>query len=284
MTGTGASARLTSIHVYPMKACRAVDAGQARVEPWGLAGDRRWLLAETTGRFISQREEPTLALVTVGYPGGRGPITVSAAGHPPLSVSPPSEAGGAEMLAVSVFNAAVKAAAAGGEADAWFSGYLGRPVRLVYLDDPTRRAVDPDYGAAGDVVSFADGYPLLLTSTSSLDALCDWLVDSGGEPVPMTRFRPSVVITGADPWAEDGWGRIRIGPVSFRVAKPCGRCVVTTIDQDTAGRGREPLMMLGRRRRFGQSLVFGQYLIPDARGQIRVGDPVEILERAESPG
>jgi uncharacterized protein len=284
MTSTGAAARLTSIHVYPLKACRAADVGQARVEPWGLAGDRRWLLVETAGRFISQREEPTLALVTVRYADGCGTITVSAAGHPALSVTPPSEAGGAEMLPVTVWDSAVKAAAAGGPADAWFSCYLGRPVRLVYLDDPTRRAVDPDYGAAGDVVSFADGYPLLLTSTSSLDALCDWLVSSGDEPVPMNRFRPSVVVTGADPWAEDGWGRVRIGEVGFRVAKPCGRCVVTTIDQATAERGRQPLMMLGRHRRFGQELVFGQNLIPDTPGRIRVGDPVEILERAAGPG
>ena len=134
------------------------------------------------------------------------------------------------------------------------------------------------------MVSFADGYPLLLTSTSSLDALGDWLVESGEEPVPMTRFRPSVVVAGVGPWAEDGWRRVRIGGVSFRVAKPCGRCVVTTIDQATAERGREPLMMLGRRRRFGQALVFGQNLIPDTLGRIQVGDPVEILEQAEDPG
>ena len=284
MTSTGATARLASIHVYPMKACRGVDVAQARVEPWGLAGDRRWLLVEPTGRFISQREEPTLALVTVRYAGGCGTITVSAAGHPPVSVVPPSEAHGTEMLRVTVWGDEVRTAAAGGQADAWFSCYLGRPVRLVYLDDPTRRAVDPDYGAAGDVVSFADGYPLLLTSTSSLDALGDWLVESGEEPVPMTRFRPSVVVAGVGPWAEDGWRRVRIGGVSFRVAKPCGRCVVTTIDQATAERGREPLMMLGRRRRFGQALVFGQNLIPDTLGRIQVGDPVEILEQAEDPG
>ncbi len=284
MTSTGATARLASIHVYPMKACRGVDVAQARVEPWGLAGDRRWLLVEPTGRFISQREEPTLALVTVRYAGGCGTITVSAAGHPPVSVVPPSEAHGTEMLRVTVWGDEVRTAAAGGQADAWFSCYLGLPVRLVYLDDPTRRAVDPDYGAAGDVVSFADGYPLLLTSTSSLDALGDWLVESGEEPVPMTRFRPSVVVAGVGPWAEDGWRRVRIGGVSFRVAKPCGRCVVTTIDQATAERGREPLMMLGRRRRFGQALVFGQNLIPDTLGRIQVGDPVEILEQAEDPG
>jgi len=184
---------------------------------------------------------------------------------------------GAPLLKVSVWSSTLLAAAAGPEADAWFSAYLGRPVRLVYLDDPTRRAVDPDFGRPGDVVSFADGYPLLLTNASSLEELGRWLVADGEPPLPMTRFRPSVVVTGAPPWAEDRWRRVRIGAVAFRVAKPCGRCLVTTTDQVTGERGRQPLKMLGRRRRFGQQLVFGQNLIPDSGGIIRVGDPVETL-------
>jgi uncharacterized protein len=146
---------------------------------------------------------------------------------------------------------------------------------------PTRRPVDPQYGRNGDVVSFADGFPLLLTSTGSLGELGDWLAADGEIPVPMTRFRPSVVVAGAPPWAEDGWLRIRIGAVRFRVAKPCGRCVVTTTDQVTGERGRQPLKLLGRRRRFGKELVFGQNLIPDSGGVIRIGDPVEILDAAQ---
>jgi uncharacterized protein len=227
--GVHAQARLASIHIYPMKAGRAVGLAESVVEPWGLAGDRRWLLVDEDGRFVSQREEP----------------------------SPASPA-----------------------ADAWFSAYLGRTVRLVHLDDPTRRPVDPEYGRDGDTVSFADGYPLLLTSTGSLDELNRWLTDDGEQPVPMTRFRPSAVVTGTAPWAEDHWRRIRIGPVAFRVAKPCGRCVVTTIDQLTGARGPQPLKMLGRHRNLDQQLVFGQNLIPDSAGVIRIGDPVEILETA----
>ena len=172
------------------------------------------------------------------------------------------------------------AAAAGPEGDAWFSAYLGRPVRLVYLDDPTRRPVDPEYGRDGDVVSFADGYPLLLTSTASLAELGRWLSEDGAQPVPMTRFRPNAVVTGAPPWAEDRWRRIRIGAVEFRVVKPCGRCVVTTTDQITGEVGSQPLKMLGRRRRFGKQLVFGQNMIPDGPGLIRAGDLVEVLETA----
>ena len=268
--------RLASIHIYPMKAARAVNLDESRVEPWGLAGDRRWLLVDEDGRFISQREESSLARVVVSC--GPDGIRVSAEGRTGLVIAEPPA--GAALLKVRVWSSTLLAAAAGPAADAWFSAYLGRPARLVYLDDPTRRPVDPEFGRAGDVVSFADGYPLLLTSAGSLGELGGWLAAAGERPVPMTRFRPSVVVAGAPPWAEDRWRRVRIGAVPFRVAKPCGRCLVTTTDQVTGERGQQPLKMLGRRRRFGQQLVFGQNLIPDAGGVIRVGDPVEILDAA----
>jgi uncharacterized protein YcbX len=267
---------LASVHIYPLKGCRAVDLGESAVEPWGLAGDRRWLLVDSDYRFVSQREHASLARLTVRYGPGAG-ITVSSDGYPPLFIATP---GATELLKVTVWRSTVLAAATGPEADAWFSGYLGEPVRLAYLDDPTRRAVDPEFGRDGDVVSFADGYPLLLTSTGSLDQLGQWLAAEGERPVPMNRFRPNVLVTGFAPWAEDRWRRIRIGTVSFRVAKPCGRCMVTTTDQTTGERGPQPLKILGAKRRFGQSLVFGQNIIPDSPGFIRVGDPVEITEYA----
>ena len=271
---------LGSVHIYPLKGCRAVDLDEAVVEPWGLAGDRRWLLVDADCRFVSQREHPELARLVVSY-GAGADITASCDGYPALRVTAPvglPELGLPELLKVTVWRSTVLAAVAGPEADAWFSAYLSESVRLVYLDDPTRRAVDPDYGADGDTVSFADGYPLLLTTTESLDQLNDWLTDAGHQPVPMNRFRPNVVVSGYQPWAEARWRRIRIGSVSFRVAKPCGRCVVTTTDQTTGERGRQPLRMLAARRRFGKTMVFGQNLIPDSPGIIRVGDPVEVTE------
>jgi len=304
---------LASLHVYPLKGCRAVDLDTATVEPWGLAGDRRWLAVDAGGRFVSQREHASLARLVVRYGPGEG-ITVSSEGFPPLFIATPGtavpgvrtasvgtssrRAAGLtasemspgleslvvpempqvpELLEVNIWRSVVLAAAAGAAADSWFSAFLGEPVRLVYLDDPTRRAVDPEFGAPGDVVSFADGYPLLLTSTGSLDELGSWLTDAGDAPVPMNRFRPSVVVSGFEPWAEDRWHRVRIGAVTFRVAKPCGRCVVTTTDQVTGERGKQPLALLGKRRRFGSALVFGQNMIPESVGEIRVGDPVEIL-------
>lgn len=285
MTGPPAgSVTVASIHIYPMKAGRAVDLDQSVVEPWGLAGDRRWLLVDEDGRCVTQREEPSLARVRITY-ASAGSIAVETAGRAAHRVAPPGRE--ARMMKVTVWESVVLAAAAGRAADAWFSAYLGRPVRLVYLDDPTRRPVDPEYGRVGDTVSFADGYPLLLTSTGSLEQLNRWLTDDGERPVPMTRFRPSVVVAGAPAWAEDRWRRVRIGAVSFRVAKPCGRCVVTTIDQVTGVRGSQPLKMLGRHRNIAQELVFGQNLIPesaspesastDSAGAIRVGDVLEVL-------
>ena len=266
---------LTSLHIYPVKGCRGLDLSQSNVEPWGLAGDRRWLLVDEDGRFVSQREQAALARVVI-QPRDGG-IEVTSEGHPPLSVDAP---GPGELLKVSVWSSTVLAAAAGPAADAWFSHYLGEPTRMVYLDDPTRRPVDPEYGQDGDTVSFADGFPLLLTSTASLDELGDWLAADGDQPVPMSRFRPNAVVTGFEAWAEDRWRRVRIGDVSFRVAKPCGRCVVTTTDQVTGVRGSQPLRMLAKKRRFGKTLVFGQNIIPETPGRIQVGDPVEITEYA----
>jgi uncharacterized protein YcbX len=265
---------LASLHIYPVKGCRAVDLDRAVVEPWGLAGDRRWLIVDDDCQFMSQRKHPSLARIVI-TPGPGADITAATGGYPALRVAAPDES--AELLKVTVWRSTVLAASAGPEADAWFSAYLGEPVRLVYLDDPTRRAVDPDYGRGGDTVSFADGYPLLLTSAESLGQLNQWLTAAGHQPVPMNRFRPNVVVSGYPPWAEDRWRRIRIGPVSFRVAKPCARCVVTTTDQTTGMRGSQPLKMLAARRRFGKNLVFGQNLIPDFPGHIRVGDPIEII-------
>lgn len=276
MSDTEAHASLAGIHIYPLKAARGIDLQSSLVERWGLAGDRRWLVVDKAGRFISQREEPAMARVTIGHADHA--LTVSAAGHPELSVPAPSGDDSCEMLDVTVSRSRVMAAGAGPAADRWFSEFLGRRVRLVYLDDPTRRPVNPAFSTAGDVVSFADGYPLLLTSMASLGALGEWLIEDGDQPVPMSRFRPSVVVAGSGPWAEDGWRRIRIGAVSFRVVKPCGRCVVTTIDQITGEIGKQPLSMLGRRRLIGTDLVFGQYMIPEAPGIISVGDPVQILE------
>ncbi|MFI6932782.1 MOSC domain-containing protein [Streptomyces sp. NPDC050287] len=274
------NAQLQSIHVHPVKAFRGLAPREAVVEPWGLAGDRRWAVIDDGGKVVTQRQHPRLALAAAELLPGGG-VRLSAPGRDPLTVPVPRPSG---TVSVDIFGDKVEGVPAEGEAaHAWCGAYLGADVRLVHLDDPaTRRPVDPEYGLPGETVSFADGYPLLLTSAASLDAL-NALIAQGDHPhegpLPMNRFRPSVVVSGTDAWAEDDWSRVAIGEVTFRVAKMCGRCVVTTTDQVTADRGREPLRTLGRHRRFGRELVFGQNLVPESRGAIRVGDPVTVLAR-----
>jgi len=271
-------AQLQSVHVHPVKAFRGLAPREADVEPWGLAGDRRWALVDDGGKVVTQRQQPRLALAAAELmPGG---VLLSAPGLDPLAVPVPEPA---ETVTLELFGEKVEGVpAADAAAHAWCSDYLGVPTRLVHMDDPaTRRPVDPEYALPGETVTFADGFPLLLASTASLDAL-NSLISEGRHasegPLPMNRFRPNVVVGGTDAWAEDDWSRIAIGDVTFRVAKMCGRCVVTTTDQADAVRGKEPLHTLGRHRRFGSKLVFGQNLVPESRGTIRVGDPVRILE------
>lgn len=272
------TAELRSIHIHPVKAFRPVGLREAVVEPWGLAGDRRWVLIDDGGKVVTQRQRPHLAPAVAELMPGGG-LRLSAPGHEPLTVPVPVAG---TTVTVDIFGDKVEAVAAGDAAHAWCSALVGAEVRLAHMDDPaTRRPVDPAFARPGETVSFADGYPLLITSLSSLDSLNSLIAEGDRAeegPVPMNRFRPSVVVGGTAAWAEDDWQRVAIGEVSFRVAKPCGRCVVTTTDQDTGARGKEPLRTLGRHRRFGGSLVFGQNLVPETTGTIRLGDPVTILE------
>ncbi|GAA3398500.1 MOSC domain-containing protein [Streptomyces roseoviridis] len=272
---------LRSVHVHPVKALRGFAPAEAEVQPWGLAGDRRWTVVDTEGKVVTQRQHARLALASAALLPGGG-VMLTGPGREPLAVEVPRPSGADGTIAVDVFGTRVEAVPAGPAADAWFSGYLDSEVRLVHMDDPARRRpVDPAYALPGETVSFADGYPLLLTTTSSLDALNSLIAqgDHADEgPLPMNRFRPNVVVDGTAPWAEDDWRRLSIGDVAFRVAKSSGRCVVTTTDQLTGERGKEPLRTLARHRKDGSRLIFGQNLVPEHPGVIRVGDPVKILD------
>ncbi|MEV1067174.1 MOSC N-terminal beta barrel domain-containing protein [Streptomyces sp. NPDC050263] len=271
------TAHLLSIHVHPVKAFRGQEPRTAVVEPWGLAGDRRWALIDDGGKVVTQRQQPRLALAAAELLPGGG-VRLSAPGLQPLTVSVPEPVG---TVSLQIFRDKVEGVLADDAAHAWCSAHVGADVRLVHMDDPaTRRAVNPEYALPGETVAFADGFPLLAAATASLDAL-NALIARGEHaeegPLPMNRFRPNLVVAGTEAWAEDGWSRLVVGEVEFRVAKPCGRCVVTTTDQGTAERGREPLLTLARHRRLGGKPVFGQNLVPLSRGTIAVGDPVRVV-------
>ncbi|MFI6595359.1 MOSC domain-containing protein [Nonomuraea sp. NPDC050536] len=270
--------RLASIHYYPVKSTRGHDVQHAQVEPWGLAGDRRYLIVDAKGEMLTAREEPRL-LACHPRLDPDGGLTLTGPHAAPLRVTPTDH-----MAPVEVWRTEMKLTDCGDDAAAWLSALVDAPVRLLWLDDPTRRPVDPEYGEPDDRVSLADGYPLLLASTSSLAQLNDWIAETAvergeelPEPLPMRRFRPNVVVDGAEPWAEDDWRRLRIGEITFRVTKGCARCVLTTVDPETYQKGKEPIRTLARHRRWDGKTWFAINLIPDTPGLLTVGDPVVVL-------
>lgn len=270
---------LSSIHRYLVKSCRGQSVPSALVEPWGLAGDRRWMLVDGKGVEVTARKHPRLLLVTPSYTSDG--LVLERTDAAALRVPVPTAR---ELVPVSIWKTPVQATLAADEAHAWFSEIVGFPVRLVYLDDPTRRHANPQYARETDVVSFADAFPLTLTNEASLAELNSWIpASSTNDPLPMTRFRPSVVVAGALAWDEDAWRRIRIGEATFRAVKASARCVLTTTDPDTAARGKEPLATLARHRKWDGKAWFAINLVPDNPGTvIRVDDEVEVLERADT--
>ena len=264
--------RLSAINVYPVKSAAGLSQSSWEVDGFGLRLDRRWMVVDNAGDFLSQREHPRLALL---HPEIRpGVLALRAPGRPPLEVDLAGDGG--ENLDVTVWGGATQGRAISRAADTWLSEFLGLPCRLVYMPDDVLRPVRDDYAFHGERTSFTDGFPFLLISEASLAELNRRLP----APVPMNRFRPNLVVAGSEPFDEDRWHRIRIGAVTFRVAKPCPRCVMTTVDQ-SVGRslGTEPLRTLATFRRNAQGQVdFGQNLLHAGTGRLEIGMPVELLD------
>ncbi len=267
---------VSALHVYPVKGLQGHALASAAVERCGLAGDRRWMVVDPAGRFMTQRQCPDMAKVAAKHVADD--LALSVPGRGRLLVPRPGMR--EPTVAVTVWRSTVPAQLADAASAAWLSQALGVACRLAYLADPAARPVDPAYGAESDRVSFADGFPLLLTAVNSLRDLDGRL----GAPVPMRRFRPNIVVDGTPAWAEDCWRRIRIGAVVFRLPKPCSRCLVITVDQETGQRPdrQEPLRTLARFRRTEGGVMFGQNMIPESLGQIAVGDLVTVLEAGPS--
>ena len=274
---------LTTINRFPIKSCRGHGLRRATVEPWGLAGDRRWLVVDDDGTAVTAREYPRMLLIVPALRPDGG-LDVAGPDAPPMSIDVPSAD---ELVPVRVWSSDLVASLASAAACAWFSKVIGTSVRLVYLDDPTRRHPNPAFAGPNDFVSFADAYPLLLASTASFDALNGWIAEGARAhegPLPIMRFRPNVVVSGGEPWEEDGWRRIRIGDALFRVVKGCDRCTMTMTDPDSAERGKEPIATLAKYRRWDGETWFGMNIVPDTPGvEIAVGDEVEVLESVPAP-
>lgn len=227
------------------------------------------MLVDPEGRFLTQRHLAKLARFDVTQEDDALRISVDRSA--PLEVKVPS---GGRRVEARIWNDTVSVLDSGPEAASWLEGRLGRPCRLVYQDADGRRPVDSRYRTTpGDEVSLADGYPILLTNRASLDELNGRL----RSPVPMNRFRPNLVIEGAEAFAEDTWRSVQIGEVELALVKPCARCAVTTIDQESGTRGSEPLRTLADYRSVRGKVLFGQNAIPLTWGDVRVGDPVRVL-------
>lgn len=263
---------LTNLHIYPLKSTAPIDLTQAQVGTRGLALDRHWMLVDSQGLFITGRKYPQLTLLKTQVLDTE--LQISGPNMPMLRI--PLKPTQYQSIQVRVWQDACTAWTMGAHYDTWFSQYLATPCTLVCMHEQFNRATHPDYSQPGDQVSFADGFPILLTTQASLNAVNQHLAS----PVPMGRFRPNIVIQGCEAFAEDRWKTIQIGTLLFDVVKPCSRCVFTTVDPTTGTRDTtgEPFKTLSslRKREDGKT-YFGQNLIPRSLGQIRLGDTVKVL-------
>jgi MOSC domain-containing protein len=268
---SGENVALSGLYVYPIKSCAGISLESAELCATGLRHDRHWMLVDETGEFMSQRAHPRMALISTHLSDEH--LIATAPGMPDLRMPLLQE--NENLIDVNVWGDENLGGLVGEETDRWFSKFLRFPCRLVRKPDDDPRPVDSHYAKNGDQVGFADGFAFLLISEASLEDLNGRL----DNPLPMNRFRPNFVVEGCCPYAEDGWGRLRIGDVSFRVAEACPRCAITTTDQVTGERGKEPLRTLATYRKFGGEVFFGRNLIHDALGTVRVGDPIEATPR-----
>jgi uncharacterized protein YcbX len=252
---------VSQLTIYPIKGCAGIDVSELTFDSDGPLHDRRLMVVDANGLFVTQRQNAKLALIRPLI-GADGKIVVAAPGQSPLTLPDPQ----GEEFSVTVWKDTITAHVYPAEINAWFSTVLGVPVRLVKqagARERTNKYVDGSFR-----VSFADGAPVLLTSIGSLNALNSELPS----PVPMNRFRANIVIDGTSAYAEDSWTELNIGGVKFGGTWDCSRCVVTTIDQHTLAKGSEPLKTLGAKRKTKDGIIFGKNLVPRSLGTIRLGD------------
>ncbi|MDV3347687.1 MOSC domain-containing protein [Leptothoe sp. LEGE 181152] len=259
---------LSGLTTYPVKSAAGIGLHQAQVTSRGLLHDRRWMVCDRNGKFLTQRKLPKMALIQVTVDEA---LHLSIAGVPDSSLELPAVPATAQLLHVNVWGDACTAWSMGDKAAQWLHHFLGVDAQLVYMPDSTHRPVD--HGRFETPNSFSDAYPFLLISEASLADLNGRLE----QPVPMNRFRPNLVVRGCEPFAEDTWKQIKIGDILFDVAKSCSRCSIPGVEQSTGEQGKEPLKTLATYRRWDHAIWFGQNLIANGEGTLAVGDTVEIL-------
>jgi uncharacterized protein YcbX len=270
------SAHIAALAVHPVKSCRGIRLEAAVLTERGLRHDRRWMIVDAEGRFRTQRELPRLATLRTAIEADRLVLGIG-----PDEVSLPLDGDDGEPMTVTVWRDSVEAVRPDPGVDMLLSAWSGRPLHLVRFPEAVRRPCDSTYAEPGAHTGFADGFPLLVASLSSLAELNDALRERGAEPVPMTRFRPNLVVAGVPARIEDRHRRLELGcGAALELVKPCDRCVVTTTDQETGERHpSEPIATLGRIRRNPRTrgVMFGQNavpVLPAGEAVLRVGQPV----------
>jgi len=269
---------VSSLHIYPIKSCAGIALEQMNLGVHGPDYDREWMLAHQEGGrwfYTSQREIPKLALIQPLLEDGN--LVVRAPSQPdltlPISLMP------ADKLEVVIWKDTVTGAVYSPEVSAWFSRFLDTDIRLVRMPEQ-KRAVTPEFANPPATTTFTDGFPLLLATTASLENLNLRMAENGTEPMEMRRFRPNIVVEGSSGWAEDHWKHMQINSISFDIVKPCGRCVITTVEP-SLGKvidPHEPLSTLNKfRRNQAGKLIFGQNVIHRGMGTLHVGDGVTIV-------
>ena len=261
---------VSELYIYPIKSLGGISLSAASLTDRGFEYDRRWMLVDENNRFLSQREVPLMACLHVELLNGC--LMVINKHKSDVSCSIPLQPLATGTTMVTVWDDECLAQWVSTEADAWFSEQLGISCRLVYMPDSSHRQVDMRYAHDNEITSLSDGYPLLMIGQASLDDLNSRLAS----PLPMNRFRPNIVFTGGLPFQEDDMKQFSIGDVRLLGVKPCARCVMTTIDQQTAVKAKEPLRTLSTYRMKDNKIYFGQNLLYHGSGTIRVGDVVTI--------
>ena len=273
--------QITDLFIYPLKSARGIALPQARIDAMGLGGDRRMMLVDPSGHFITQRELPDLARLTA-LPAAAS-LTLRLDDGREMIVAPPQPD---NRMDVAIWRSIVSAAVADDSVNDKLSEWIGRPVKLVFIDDQSRREASADWAGENSPMGFADGYQILVTTTGSLKALNEDMARHGEGSVGMERFRPNIVVDCDEPWAEDRWTGLEIAGIRFDFVKPCPRCIMTTQDQQTGScEGANPMPAMGRIRMSADRRVpgplFGWNAVPRGDGLVRVGDAVTVLGSRE---
>ncbi|MEJ8757901.1 MOSC N-terminal beta barrel domain-containing protein [Pontibacter sp. H259] len=264
--------RISNLYIYPIKSLGGISLTEAQVQDRGLAFDRRWMLVDENGGFLTQRKFAQMALLQVQLQADGLLVTHKQNLLQPLFIPFTQQIG--KDITVTIWDDTCVAKEVDESITEWFTKALGMFARLVQMPQTTNRLVDPDYAFDAEVVSFADAYPFLIIGEESLNYLNSKLEQA----IPMDRFRPNIVFSGGQPHDEDTWDTFTIGETNFRAAKPCARCVLTTIDQQTAIKSAEPLKTLATYRTQNNKVLFGQNLVHTGNGTLRVGDTLMITQ------